>query len=458
MGKQRENSFFARLSDKALYFWRFVTVDVWKITENKLHINIIKTVNATAHFFVDEQLQSKASALTYNTILAIVPVLALLFAFAKGFGFQNIIQSQLFDYFPAQREALEHALQFVDAYLSQTKSGVFVGIGLVFLFWTLISLLSNIESAFNNIWDVKGRSFYRKVTDYTSMFIILPILMISSSGLSLFVSASIDNVVYLNFISPLVRNLLSFAPYVLTSLFFTAMYIFIPNTKVKFTAALISGVICGCAFQIFQFLYISGQIWVSKYNAIYGSFAFLPLLLLWLQLSWLICLFGALLTYSIQNVGKFSFGRISEVSRRNKDFVALVVATYIVKRFEKGEKPYTISDLYKEINIYFPLVAGAVELLENSHVIIPVTLEDSRTVAYLPAIDIQTITVKYVLDKIERHTNDDEWNESFILDLATRFEEEWRALYEMRECQCCDLGDMLLKDFPIREVVQPVSF
>lgn len=85
-------------------------------------------------------------------------------------------------------------------------------------------------------------------------------------------------------------------------------------------------------------------------------------------------------------------------------------------------------------------------------------MEDSRTVAYLPAIDIQTITVKYVLDKIERHTNDDEWNESFILDLATRFEEEWRALYEMRECQCCDLGDMLLKDFPIREVVQPVSF
>ena len=243
MGKQRENSFFARLSDKALSFWRFVTVDVWKITENKLHINIIKTVNATAHFFVDEQLQSKASALTYNTILAIVPVLALLFAFAKGFGFQNIIQSQLFDYFPAQREALEHALQFVDAYLSQTKSGVFVGIGLVFLFWTLISLLSNIESAFNNIWDVKGRSFYRKVTDYTSMFIILPILMISSSGLSLFVSASIDNVVYLNFISPLVRNLLSFAPYVLTSLFFTAMYIFIPNTKVKFTAALISGAV-----------------------------------------------------------------------------------------------------------------------------------------------------------------------------------------------------------------------
>ena len=169
---QRKNkpSFFARASLFIKRLWQFVSVDIWHVTEYKLHIHILKTLNLSVRCFLNEKLQEKASALTFSTILAIVPALAMLFAICKGFGFQHIIQSQLFDYFPAQRNALEYMLGFVDQYLDQMKGGVFVGIGLCFLLWTLISLLSNIEKAFNDIWQVQGgRSFYRKVTDYTSM-------------------------------------------------------------------------------------------------------------------------------------------------------------------------------------------------------------------------------------------------------------------------------------------------
>ena len=257
-------SIIARL--KQYFHWglKFVLEDMWRITENEVSgtrqrlINLVKTIYISIRRFIEDDLMSKASALTYSTLLAVVPALALIFAIAKGFGFQNIIQSQLFDYIPAQKEALSHALTFVDAYLNQAQSGVFVGIGLIFLFWTVISLMGNVESVLNDIWQVKkNRSFYRKITDYTSMFVILPILMIASSGLSIFVSSGINNSVYLNFISPLVRNLLSFAPYFLTCLLFTGIYILVPNTKVKFLNAFVAGIICGTAFQIFQYVYIS---------------------------------------------------------------------------------------------------------------------------------------------------------------------------------------------------------
>lgn len=258
---QRKNkpSFFARASLLIKRLWQFVSVDIWHVTEYKLHIHILKTLNLSVRCFLNEKLQEKASALTFSTILAIVPALAMLFAICKGFGFQHIIQSQLFDYFPAQRNALEYMLGFVDQYLDQMKGGVFVGIGLCFLLWTLISLLSNIEKAFNDIWQVQGgRSFYRKVTDYTSMFLILPILMVASSGFSLFMSTMLSSSVLFDFMNPLLRWVFRLAPYILTALFFTAIYIFIPNTKVKFKYAFISGLICGTVFQIFQFIYISG--------------------------------------------------------------------------------------------------------------------------------------------------------------------------------------------------------
>ena len=123
---------------------RYCAGDVWEDTRSLWSVKAVKILNLSIQSFLDRDLQIRASALTYNTVLAIVPALAMLFAIGRGFGFQNMLQSELFRYFPAQREALETALTYVDNYLAQASQGAFLGIGLIFLLWTLISLMSNV--------------------------------------------------------------------------------------------------------------------------------------------------------------------------------------------------------------------------------------------------------------------------------------------------------------------------
>lgn len=274
-------------------------------------------------------------------LLAIVPALALLFAIGRGFGFQNILTTQLFGYFPSQQKALEAAFRFVDAYLAQASEGIFVGVGILFLLWTLISLVSSVEDAFNKIWGVKyGRSLWRKITDYTAIFLILPVLMICSSGLSIFMSTTLQEAVPLKFMSPAISVILDCATIVLTWLFFTGVYMLIPNTTVKFKNALMSGILAGVAFQVLQWLFVTGQLYVSKYNAIYGGFAFLPLLLIWMQLVWVICLSGAVLCYSSQNIFRFSFtSEVTDISALYRRKITLAIMAVVAKRFKMGLQP-----------------------------------------------------------------------------------------------------------------------
>lgn len=318
-----------RLSD----IWKFITYDIWRITESEVTrtkfsiYNIIKTIYLCVNRFNKDRIVNKASALTYSTLLAIVPILAIVFAIARGFGVSTLMESQFRDGFGGSTEATDIILQFVDSYLSQTKNGIFIGVGLVMLLWTVLNLVSNIEITFNRIWQVKkGRSMYRKITDYFSMFLLMPILIVVSGGLSIFVGTMLKSMADFVLLAPILKFLIRLIPFVLTWLMFTGLYIFMPNTKVKFKHALISGILAGSAYQAFQFLYISSQLWVSKYNAIYGSFAALPMFLLWLQISWTICLFGAELTYAGQNIRNFSFDRDTQnISRRYRDFISILI-------------------------------------------------------------------------------------------------------------------------------------
>ncbi len=451
MDKRNESaSFFARLILGVKKVWRFVSVDIWHITEYKLHIHILKTLNLSVRCFLSEKLQEKSASLTFNTVLAIVPMLAMLFAICRGFGFQDVLQIQLFDYFPAQRDALEWALGFVDKYISHMGSGIFVGVGIAFLLWTLISLFSNIEKTFNDIWDVQeGRSFYRKIIDYTSIFLILPVLMVVSSGFSIFMETMLKSSNLFDFMSPVIQWVVRLAPFLLTSLIFTGVYMVFPNTKVRFKYALVAGFICGTAFQIFQFLYISGQMGVTKYNAIYGSFAFLPLLLIWLQFSWLICLFGAVLTYSLQNVVNFNFEKeINQISRRYADYILLVVATIVVHRFRDALPPLTKNQISNRYAIPIQLVERSVDKLEQVGILSQTPSGEDRVFAYQPAMDISRLTVGGLMQIIDRHGK-----EGFIPDLQSTFSAEWKALLETR-CLMESAGkEMLLKDLNIKEII-----
>ncbi|MDO4757217.1 MAG: YihY/virulence factor BrkB family protein, partial [Parabacteroides sp.] len=271
---ERMDTFFTKII-------HFITYDIWRITEHEVsglkefYINIIKTILLAFRGFQNENLQTKASALTYSTLLAIVPLLAVLLGIAKGFGFQTTIREELIDYFPGHESELNQAFVFVENYLAQAQGGIIIGVGLILLFYTVISLISTIEDTFNEIWQIqKSRPWYRKISDYLALFLILPVLMTASSGLSIFLSTLQNS--FLSeyfFFTPLMEAVLNIIPYVITSLVFTGLYISLPNTKVNFIHGLVAGILVGIAFQFFQYVYISGQIWVSKYNAIYGSFA-----------------------------------------------------------------------------------------------------------------------------------------------------------------------------------------
>ena len=297
--------------------WKFLTYDIWRITEDEVSkttfslYNIIKTIYLCITRFTQDRIINKASALTYSTLLAIVPILAILFAIARGFGFDNLMKSQIINGFGGPSETTEVIFQFVDSYLSEAKSGIFIGVGLIMLLWSVLNLINNMEMTFNRIWKVqKARSVFRMTTDYMSMLLLMPILIVVSGGLSIFMSTMLKNVEGFTLLAPIVKFLVRLIPFLLTWFMFTALYIFMPNTKVKFRHALIAGILAGSAYQFFQYIYIGGQLSVARYNAIYGSFAALPLFLLWVHISWTICLFGAEFTYASQNLRNFSFDAV----------------------------------------------------------------------------------------------------------------------------------------------------
>ena len=451
MESKDNKSLGERIGDFLRKAIHFVTYDIWRITENEVSgikeffINMIKTIILAVRGFINDDLTTKASALTYSTLLAIVPMLAVLLGIAKGFGFQHVVRQQLFDYFPGHNKELTHAFTFVENYLGLTQGGVFLGIGLILLLYTVINLISAIEDTLNSIWQIKkSRTWYRKTTDYLALVLILPLLLTSSGGISIFLSTIKETILgdYV-FFTPMVELLLNITPYIITSLAFTGLYLMLPNTHVKFKHALVAGVVAGCAFQFFQVIYISGQIWVSKYNTIYGSFAALPLLLLWLQLSWLICLFGAELSYASQNVKKFSFERDSKsISRRYKDFLFLLITSLIIKRFEHGDKPYTADELSESYRIPGRLTTELLNMLTDIGIIIEVNYGlDDRIVYYQPALDINKISVGFLFAKI-----DEFGSESFKIDTSNLFQNEWDTLLKSRKDMMQSNDRVLLKD------------
>ena len=383
--------------------WSFVSEDVWKCHSNNIFIHIIKTINLSVRCFLNEMLQQRASALTFRTLLAIVPALVVLIAIGKGFGFYSIIEKQLYVAFPAHDSALNYAFTFVDGYIDQMQSGLFVGIGIILLLWTLITLMSDIENTFNDLWNVPNRKLARRITDYLALFILMPILLLLSNGLSIFATTLLDKIPY---ISSLAQHIMQVSSYVLSWGFFALAYKLLPNAKVKYKHAIISGIICGTAFNIFQWIYLSGQIWVSKYNAIYGSFAFLPLLLLWMQFSWLICLIGVVLSYSSQNVFNFDYEKdIKNISRNYYERVLITIMAIIITRRRSGKDALTCSELAHTYVIPIQLVSRAINDLLHVELIAPTPVKNDF--AYISTVDSHDLTIGQLLQLIDEHGSKD---------------------------------------------------
>lgn len=435
----------AKMYVRIAEFIKYCVSGVWDDHRTSMKVRIIKTINLSVNSFLDRGLQIKSMALTYSTVLAIVPAVALLVAIGRGFGLQKTLQDELFYLFPAQHQALDTALGFVDSYLNSATSGVFVGVGIVVLLWTLVSLLSSIEDAFNDIWDVKrSRSLYRKITDYIAICMMIPVLMICQSGVSIFMSTTIQEHLNLPFLSPIINFSLELAPLILSWLAFSLSFMLIPNFKVYFKYSAIAGAISAIAFQILQFLFVNGQIYVSKYNAIYGSFAFLPLLLIWLQLSWLLLLSGCVLTYSLQNIFTFNYiGDSRLVSNNAWHSVALIVVAVIAKRFAKGKKPLTMFELASKYNLPIRVVGNIIDILDHANLIYFVkTDEDEFGIS--PVMEIENFTIGDFFRRFDATGNNE-----IMPDFDREYSDFLSVILPLRDRSYNEMSTTLLRDLPL---------
>lgn len=426
---------------------QFLTDGIWRVTEDEVtplqqHLYAcIKVVSLSIKQFDVDRITERASALTYSTLLSIIPILAILFAIARGFGFDSLVESQFRSGVASQQAEL--IISWINSYLEHAQSGIFIGVGLVVLLWTVLILTDTIERSFNAIWQVKRpRSVMRKITDYFSMILLLPILIVVSSGLGIFMSTYIKDMENYVVLAPIVKFLVRLIPYVLTWSMFTALFIFIPNTKVKFSHAWLPGIIAGSAFQAFQYFYINSQIWVSSYNAIYGSFAAIPMFLLWTQISWTICLLGAEMCYISQNLSSFNFGKeTANISRRYHDFFCTIILSSICKRFAVGASAYTAEELSKEHKIPIRLTKKLLYELQDMKLILETSHDDkSDEIGYTPAIDINVLTVGMLLSRL-----DSTGSEAFKID-RKHYSSSWDALIKAREEYLYRNNKILLKD------------
>ncbi|MCD4833037.1 MAG: YihY/virulence factor BrkB family protein [Bacteroidales bacterium] len=391
----------------------FIKKDVWRISLKNMPkykvilIKYLRIILLAFRGYDEDKVSLRSSALTFYSMLSVVPVAAMAFGISKMVGIDKHLTSYLNDQLTGQQEVLEWIIKFANSFLENTKGGLIAGIGAVILFWSVMKVFANIESSFNAIWQIrKGRNWFRKFSDYISMLIIAPILLVASSSATVFITTMLkqlaSDVVIVGMISPLIFFFVKLIPYVLIWLLFTMVFMVMPNTKVNFKSAFVAGIISGTVFVFIQWVYIHFQVGVSKYNAIYGSFAALPLFLIWLQMSWLIVLFGAEVSFAVQNVEKYEFEPDTHnLSSFSWKVLTLMVAHLLIKNFGNGEKAMTAGEISKKLEIPIRSVRDILYNLIDSNILSEINTEHDKEKAYQPAQDINNLTVSYVLNAID---------------------------------------------------------
>ncbi|NPA44825.1 MAG: YihY/virulence factor BrkB family protein [Chlorobi bacterium] len=388
----------------------FINNELWSVDidkapkPKKILVNFLRLFFLGLQSFKEDKLNVRASALTYFSLLSIVPVLALAFGIAKGFGLDDMLEREIAKSMSGQREVLNYILTFTKSMLGTARGGLIAGLGFVLLIWSVINLLSNIESSFNTVWDVKkSRTIVRKFTDYLTIILLGPILIILAGSLTVFISSSISDVTnssLFGFVTPVFLRLAKIIPFIIVWVGFTLLYLVMPNTKVNFKSALIAGILAGTVFQIFQSLYISFQAGATRINAIYGSFAALPLFLIWLQTSWFIVLIGAEISFVIQNVKiKGESKQIKKLSISYQKKLALFIVKVLIDYFSEAKPAPTVQQIASKTTAPVYTVAFILDNLVDSGVVSKVIKE--KNITFQPAMSAENLTINKVLSSYE---------------------------------------------------------
>ena len=350
----------------------------------------------------------RASALTFFTLLSLVPVVGLGFGIAKGFGLEMYLERQLALALTGHEEVYKWILNLSQSVLNRASGGMIAGLGLLVLLFTVFMVMRNVEEAFNEIWQIKkARHWTRMFSDYFAIMFIAPIFLILSSAATVFLNTQIHLLIQrfelFGLWSPTLLFLVNLIPYSLIWIMLTIIYMAFPNTNVRFSSALQAGIVAGTLFQIVQWGYIHFQIGVSSYNAIYGSFAALPLLLVWLQVSWLVVLFGAEMSFASQNVDNYEFEKESmDICPLNKKLLSVYVMFMVVQNFFKGLPAPDSEKIASELEIPNKLVRSILNDLLEVNLVSEIQTSKAKVLAYQPALDINQITVQLVMEKLDK--------------------------------------------------------
>lgn len=416
------------MSSRLQHIRDFVQYDLWRHSRadfsnrhKRVRYKLLQTIILVVRGFRDKDLNVRANALTYSLLFAIVPIIAVILAIARGFGFEQVIEMKLNESFLGETNLVPTIMEWVDRYLQTAQGGVFLGIGLLVLLWAVYSFFRMVETSFNGIWNVRqSRSFGRQFANYLAILFLVPVLIIVTSGLSLLLGSAASNPL-IQAIEPLRRWTLRILPFVVASGIFTWMYIAIPNTKVRFSAAVVPGVLVGVLFQLIQMLSTYLMMFFTRTSVVYGAFAAIPLVLIWLHISCLLLIVGAELGFAIQNNEMFAYERdLQHMSRRYKDYVMLYLLTVIIRRFEQDEIPLTAHELAQQNQLPIRLVSQLLSRLEETHIVREVYVEDKEDTTYVPALDTHRITIGMVLDRVSA-----QGTEQFLRNTPPEMQQFW---------------------------------
>jgi len=374
----------------------------------QIFIKQLRIVILAGRGFLADKVQLRASALTFYSLLSIIPVVAIAFAIAKGFGFDEYLEQLILEKSNLQdRDLIIRLIQIGQDALKQTSGGYIAGIGILVLLWSVMSLLNRIESSFNDIWQIKiSRPWFRKFTDYLTLMLIAPIFLIVSSSTTVFVNTQftefMEKAPILDFFKPVISFLIKLLPYLLTWLVLTVLFIIMPNTKVKFWSATVAGIISGTILQLLLWAYFDLQFGLSKLGTLYGSFAALPLFIILLQSSWIIVLLGAEISFANQNVSRYEFEYSAlNISYHQKRALTLLIMNLIVKNFAEGLKPLSSEEISSKLKIPVRLVRDIIQDLNAINLVSYVHLVSEKERLFQPAMDINSISVSLILSRLD---------------------------------------------------------
>ena len=405
---------------------------MWRVTATefdgplkRIGYGIIRTIVLVARGFTSKNLNDTAKSLTYSLIYAIIPILAMVVAVAKGFGVADVIEQQLNASFLGNTNMVPTIMAMVQRYLETAQGGVFIGIGILILLWAVYSFFQSVETAFNRIWNVhKSRSVLHQAAAYIAIVVLIPVVIVCTAGINIFLDSTVESVIHIEAVHNFLHTTgVKFLQFALVWLLFTCMYIAIPNTKVRVLSALIPGIIMGTLFQLLQMLSVYIIASLSRTSIVYGAFAIIPILMTLLQYTSLLILIGAEMSYAIQNNEEFEYEQdVNRMSRRYKDFIMLYLLNVIVKRFEADEEPLTAHELAIRDRLPIRVVNQLLGRLVETGVLREVYKEGNEERTYQPALDTHKISVGMVIDRI-----DAQGTELFIKDPSKEMQAFWES-------------------------------